>query len=110
LIEPTDPEERRWRAMVNASKAVRAGAKLALDRAPEVSLEVVAEEGEGFVVIDAAAYDARQLAHRYGEIPLPPYLGRKAEESDKLRYQTVFARGDAEGSVAAPTAGLHFTP
>lgn len=42
-----------------------------------------------------------------GEIPLPPYLHREAEESDRERYQTVFARH--EGSVAAPTAGLHFT-
>lgn len=42
-----------------------------------------------------------------GEIPIPPYLKRKAEESDKIRYQTVFSR--MKGSVAAPTAGLHFT-
>lgn len=43
-----------------------------------------------------------------GELPIPPYLGRKTEESDKLTYQTVYGR--IEGSVAAPTAGLHFTP
>lgn len=43
-----------------------------------------------------------------GKVPLPPYIHRQAEESDNLRYQTVFARYD--GSVAAPTAGLHFTP
>ena len=43
-----------------------------------------------------------------GDTPLPPYIKRKAEESDKKRYQTIYARHD--GSVAAPTAGLHFTP
>lgn len=43
-----------------------------------------------------------------GSVPLPPYLRRTAEEADKQRYQTVYARH--EGSVAAPTAGLHFTP
>lgn len=48
------------------------------------------------------------ILHQFGEIPLPPYLNRSAEESDKDRYQTVYARH--EGSVAAPTAGLHFTP
>ncbi|MBU3676089.1 MAG: S-adenosylmethionine:tRNA ribosyltransferase-isomerase [Chitinophagaceae bacterium] len=48
------------------------------------------------------------ILHQLGEIPLPPYLNRAAEESDKERYQTVYAR--QEGSVAAPTAGLHFTP
>lgn len=43
-----------------------------------------------------------------GLIPLPPYMKRESEESDKVRYQTIYAQ--AEGSVAAPTAGLHFTP
>lgn len=50
---------------------------------------------------------ARILEH-FGKIPLPPYISRDASESDNTRYQTVFARND--GSVAAPTAGLHFTP
>lgn len=48
------------------------------------------------------------ILEEYGSVPLPPYMHRDAEESDKERYQTVFAR--EEGSVAAPTAGLHFTP
>lgn len=47
------------------------------------------------------------LVEAAGEIPLPPYLNRKAEETDKLRYQTVYSKID--GAVAAPTAGLHFT-
>ncbi|WP_116107020.1 S-adenosylmethionine:tRNA ribosyltransferase-isomerase [Lewinella sp. IMCC34191] len=49
-----------------------------------------------------------ELLEEAGKIPLPPYLGREAEGEDNQRYQTVFA--DQEGSVAAPTAGLHFTP
>jgi len=48
-----------------------------------------------------------ELLHCAGAVPLPPYIKRPAEESDKTRYQTVYA--DSEGSVAAPTAGLHFT-
>ncbi len=48
-----------------------------------------------------------EILNAFGEVPLPPYLNRKAEKSDKLNYQTVFAKYD--GSVAAPTAGLHFT-
>lgn len=49
-----------------------------------------------------------EVLEAIGEIPLPPYLKRPTEESDKVRYQTVYAK--EEGSVAAPTAGLHFTP
>lgn len=49
-----------------------------------------------------------ELLHAAGSIPLPPYLNRKTEEADKERYQTIYAKQD--GSVAAPTAGLHFTP
>lgn len=49
-----------------------------------------------------------QVLEHFGKIPLPPYISREASENDNSRYQTVFARND--GSVAAPTAGLHFTP
>ncbi|MDR2912157.1 MAG: S-adenosylmethionine:tRNA ribosyltransferase-isomerase [Alistipes sp.] len=49
-----------------------------------------------------------QLLELLGRVPIPPYLGRDSEEVDNARYQTVYAR--VEGSVAAPTAGLHFTP
>ena len=48
-----------------------------------------------------------ELLHHAGAIPLPPYIKRKAEASDAERYQTIYAHID--GSVAAPTAGLHFT-
>ncbi len=48
-----------------------------------------------------------EILHLFGNIPLPPYLNRSAEENDKERYQTIYAKWD--GSVAAPTAGLHFT-
>lgn len=52
-------------------------------------------------------YSFSQILTELGKLPLPPYLEREAEESDKYRYQTVYAKSD--GSVAAPTAGLHFT-
>ena len=55
-----------------------------------------------------AAVSFGELIEAAGTIPLPPYLGRAAEGEDRHRYQTVFA--EADGSVAAPTAGLHFTP
>ncbi len=52
--------------------------------------------------------DINGIMQAYGSIPLPPYIDRPADADDQERYQTVFAR--EEGSVAAPTAGLHFTP
>lgn len=50
-----------------------------------------------------------QLLERYGQLPLPPYIRRPATPEDAARYQTIYAREDKAGSVAAPTAGLHFT-
>ena len=49
-----------------------------------------------------------EILHEAGQVPLPPYIKREVSAADAERYQTVFAR--FEGSVAAPTAGLHFTP
>lgn len=64
------------------------------------------------VVVEFSHDDAEltfgQLLEMLGKIPIPPYLNREAEDSDNTRYQTVYSRW--EGSVAAPTAGLHFTP
>ncbi len=57
---------------------------------------------------DSPAFSFEQVREFAGKIPLPPYLNREPVESDTLRYQTIYARNN--GSVAAPTAGLHFTP
>ena len=59
------------------------------------------------LIWNAPAVSFAELLHLAGSVPLPPYLNRDAEESDLERYQTIYARQD--GSVAAPTAGLHFT-
>ena len=68
-------------------------------------------KGEGSFLIEfswrPAALSFAELLHQAGLIPLPPYMNRAAEPSDSERYQTIYARHD--GSVAAPTAGLHFT-
>ena len=92
---------------------VRPGAKLGVGKRVEVgddlSVEIVGvdENGDRRVRLHGplAAEDAIE---RYGEIPLPPYMRRQAGEADRERYQTVYAT--TPGSVAAPTAGLHFTP
>ena len=89
-------------AQIRASKSPKPGSRLRLEEALEVN--VVEREGEFYRLrFDGHALD---LLERHGRLPLPPYIGRTAENADESRYQTVFAR--ERGSVAAPTAGLHF--
>jgi S-adenosylmethionine:tRNA ribosyltransferase-isomerase len=97
---------RRWRAMGQASKPIRAGTVVELDG---LSARVLASEGEGFyeVLLDREGEALEAALERAGRIPLPPYIRREPGELDRERYQTVWAR--APGSAAAPTAGLHFT-
>ena len=89
-------------AQVRASKPPRPGSRLRLEDA--LDIEVLGREGDFYRLRFSG--DAVELLERYGRMPLPPYIERTAEALDELRYQTVYAR--ASGSVAAPTAGLHF--
>ncbi|MBI1314678.1 tRNA preQ1(34) S-adenosylmethionine ribosyltransferase-isomerase QueA [bacterium] len=77
---------------------------------PPLSLQLVERGTDGvWIARPGSDLDAFELLDDYGTVPLPPYMHRKvADESDWSRYQTTFAR--TPGSVAAPTAGLHFTP
>ncbi len=96
----------RYRALVRARGRLRVGQKFSFGRGPApLDAELVAQAADGEVVL-AFAPDARPYAQ--GETPLPPYIRRDAPEAaDAERYQTAFARVD--GSVAAPTAGLHLS-
>jgi len=89
-------------AQVRASKSPQPGSRLRLEDALDV--EVMGREGEFYRLRFAG--DAAELLERHGRLPLPPYIERAAGVPDELRYQTVYAR--EKGSVAAPTAGLHF--
>jgi S-adenosylmethionine:tRNA ribosyltransferase-isomerase len=91
-------------AQVRASKSPRPGSTLRLEEA--INAEVIEREGEFYRLRFAHDASALELLERHGRMPLPPYIGRSAEPSDAARYQTVYAR--TGGSVAAPTAGLHF--
>ena len=91
-------------AQVRASKSPKAGARLRLADAFDV--EVLGRVGEFFHLRFPAGEDLLALLERHGKLPLPPYIQRAAGEADESRYQTVYAR--ELGSVAAPTAGLHF--
>lgn len=91
-------------AQIRASKTPRVGSILRLEEAFDA--EVVAREGEFYRLRFPDHALAVELLEHHGRLPLPPYIGRSAAATDEARYQTVFAR--AHGSVAAPTAGLHF--
>ncbi len=89
-------------AQVRASKAPQPGSRIRL--ADAFDAEVLGREGEFYRLRFPG--DALELIERHGRLPLPPYIERSAASADEERYQTVYAR--EHGSVAAPTAGLHF--
>jgi S-adenosylmethionine:tRNA ribosyltransferase-isomerase len=95
-----------WVCLGQASKGLRVGVVVELDGGGEAT--VVESMGEGELRVRFSTPGSlAALLDRTGRVPLPPYLEREPEESDRLRYQTVYAR--VAGSVAAPTAGLHLT-
>jgi S-adenosylmethionine:tRNA ribosyltransferase-isomerase len=107
--------EREWIALVHPGQKLKPGARIVFEdpvRAPHVRIRAVVRDRQFFgrrlvelVAEGAATID--DAVDRLGHIPLPPYIHRDDDASDRERYQTVFA--SARGSVAAPTAGLHFT-
>ncbi len=111
------PAVHRWRALVHPGKKVHTGDRLVI--APgQFDAQVVgyAGKGERIIEFDTRGTDWQTLLEHYGHTPLPPYIlkarkqAREAPEDtpdDRVRYQTVYAA--QPGSVAAPTAGLHFT-
>jgi S-adenosylmethionine:tRNA ribosyltransferase-isomerase len=99
----------RWRAFARPAKRLHRGD--VIEFAPGFAAEVAGRGPEGDVVLQFAGDDAELLRQldTYGRIPLPPYIRRAAADPrDRDDYQTVFAA--RAGAVAAPTAGLHFTP
>lgn len=102
-----DPNE--WECLVRPGRKIGLGEQLSFGSEDELQAEVVARGtfGERRIRFDPTA-DFFGLVERLGHIPLPPYIDRPDCPGDRDRYQTVYAR--ERGSVAAPTAGLHFTP
>ena len=105
-------KDKKWEVLIKPSKRVRTGTLLKIS--DELSAEVIMplpDDGKWFVELKYEG-DLFEILHKVGNIPLPPYIERKlaGEDLKKLdfeRYQTVYAKD--EKSVAAPTAGLHFT-
>ena len=107
LLHPTSADSLSWRALVRPGRKMRTGD--GLEFAPFLRGKIVGrgELGERTVQFETSL-DIYDAIDRVGHIPLPPYIKRPDTAADRERYQTVFA--EPRGSVAAPTAGLHFTP
>src|SRR5690606_7407537 len=89
---------------VRASKSPKPGSKILLD--DQVVLEMIERQGDLFRLRFPSDGTVLSVLHRIGHMPLPPYIDRADQLTDRERYQTVYGR--KEGAVAAPTAGLHF--
>jgi S-adenosylmethionine:tRNA ribosyltransferase-isomerase len=100
LVESLGPRE--WLCLVKPGGKMRAGFAFPI---AGTMASIIRKLENGSRVV---RFDREPDLEHYGSVPIPPYLHREANEEDEVRYQTVFA--EAPGSVAAPTAGLHFTP
>lgn len=95
----------RWHALLDTSRRLQAGEWLKFDDTLRARLDGKEADGRWRLEFDG---DVDAALPRLGRAPLPPYIKREAEPEDLARYQTVYAA--KEGAIAAPTAGLHFTP
>ena len=103
-------DSERWEALVRPGRKVRIGERLLFEGA-DLEAEVVGRGAYGLRQLRFQASsesDVYELINRIGHMPLPPYIRRSDETVDREHYQTVFAKDPV--AVAAPTAGLHFTP
>ena len=123
LIRPAD-RERTWLALARPARRLQVGERCRLEapipagEMPSPALVVVQKLDQGEVLVQGEK-DPGELAEIWGQVPLPPYIRRESgardfatrAECDRKRYQTVYAAADSSGagSVAAPTAGLHFS-
>jgi S-adenosylmethionine:tRNA ribosyltransferase-isomerase len=111
LLHPTGENE--WEALVRPGRKVRIGQRLVFGGEEKLTAEIVGRTAAGGRVLrfDRHGDELRAYIDELGEVPLPPYIKEPVREERarmRERYQTVYAR--FEGSAAAPTAGLHFTP
>lgn len=103
LIHPAPDET--WIAMGSPGSAMKPGKRITLSA--DAAIETLAINADGTRRVRFVGMPATEAIARFGVLPLPPYIAREPTAADESRYQTVYA--DREGSVAAPTAGLHFT-
>jgi S-adenosylmethionine:tRNA ribosyltransferase-isomerase len=107
LTRQISPDGLTWEALVRPGRKMRTGERIVIS--DDLTAEILGRGpmGERIVRLHPQG-DLFAILNRVGHVPLPPYIHRPDTEADRARYQTVYAQD--RGSVAAPTAGLHFTP
>ena len=109
LTRQVSQEPNEWECLVRPGRKINVGEHLSFGNQDDLQAEVIARGSFGQRRIRFGPIeDFFGLVERLGHVPLPPYIDRPDRPADRERYQTVYAR--TRGSVAAPTAGLHFTP
>lgn len=104
-----DLGDNRWRVLAKPGRRLKQGKKLVFSE--RLAATVIDKEAAGSVILEMQADgDLNEIVDEIGKTPLPPYIKRDADalDRDRERYQTVYAK--ERGAIAAPTAGLHFTP
>jgi S-adenosylmethionine:tRNA ribosyltransferase-isomerase len=107
LLRPMSEDRLTWDALVRPGRKMRSGEEVVFDQGVTAKILGRGEFGERTLRF-CSNEPIFEVLQRIGHVPLPPYIRRPDRPEDRDRYQTVFAR--ETGSVAAPTAGLHFTP
>jgi S-adenosylmethionine:tRNA ribosyltransferase-isomerase len=110
-MTPPPADEELWEALVHPGQKLKPGARVILGEGPTLHAEILERRAYGRRLVRLWTDDGssiEQVIDTIGHVPLPPYIHRGDLPSDRERYQTIFAL--ERGSIAAPTAGLHFTP
>lgn len=100
-----------WRALVRPGRGLRAGARLCVESAPDIAIDILAVHDDGtrtVVLAGGSGLAFSDVLTSHGVMALPHYIKRPANADDRETYQTIFARH--QGAIASPTAGLHFSP
>ncbi len=106
LLFVKEINELTWKVIGKPAKRLKVGLKVRLEKDPSVEFTVVEHNEDGSRNLSCEK-PITPILERLGEMPIPPYMERRADEADRTTYQTVYAK--ERGAVAAPTAGLHFT-
>jgi S-adenosylmethionine:tRNA ribosyltransferase-isomerase len=109
LLKKQASKDEIWEVLAKPAKRLQIGADFII--ADDFSAQIIGKKESGEVIVKFSSDNFFDKLHKYGKMPLPPYIEkkRKSDDSDKNTYQTTYANSEKQGSVAAPTAGLHFT-